>query len=208
MNGYERRKQRKIEQIFTAAFDLLMNNGMSRVNVNEIAEKARVSPATIYNYFGTKEQLYVEMLQHWMEQQLRKYEEILYSELPYLEKVSSIMIQESLNLKIVLKIGPLQAANDKVHLARLLTGDVSDKLRHLYMKLIELGKQEGLIPHDVLDETLLRYFQMYIEQFSQLHQDQDSAPTNQLVVDQFIHLFFYGLVHPNKLPEGVIEPPI
>ena len=67
----------KIEQVFEAAFQLFTRHGYQKVSVNEIAQQAGVSPATIYNYFGTKDQLYIDMIMNWMDKQLAKYDRIL-----------------------------------------------------------------------------------------------------------------------------------
>ncbi|TDL80905.1 TetR/AcrR family transcriptional regulator [Peribacillus frigoritolerans] len=50
MNGFERRKQIKMEQIQKAAFQLFSQYGINKVNIQEIAAAANVSQVTIYNY--------------------------------------------------------------------------------------------------------------------------------------------------------------
>lgn len=53
----EEKKQRTRELIADTAFALFLEQGFERVSVAMIARQARVSEATVFNYFGTKEQL-------------------------------------------------------------------------------------------------------------------------------------------------------
>lgn len=39
MNGYERRKHKKMEQIYAVAFQLFSRHGYQKVSVNEIAQQ-------------------------------------------------------------------------------------------------------------------------------------------------------------------------
>ena len=54
-----------------------------------------MSPATIYNYFGTKDQLYMDMIMDWTDKQLAVYERILDSGRSFAEKTQEIMLLEA-----------------------------------------------------------------------------------------------------------------
>lgn len=49
--------------VLEAAAELFLNNGFLRTSITEIAKKAGVSPATIYKAFGTKEALFISMME-------------------------------------------------------------------------------------------------------------------------------------------------
>ncbi len=53
----EKRKQRRFARIKTAARELFRQQGFERTTLRQIASKARVSAATIVNYFGEKRDL-------------------------------------------------------------------------------------------------------------------------------------------------------
>lgn len=55
-------KAYKRESILTTAKHMFSRYGVRKTNLNEIARMARVAKATIYNYFGSKEQVYFEVL--------------------------------------------------------------------------------------------------------------------------------------------------
>lgn len=58
MAGLRRRKQRAtMRAIQAAALDLFDAHGYDAVSVEEVAERAEVSPSTVYRYYGTKPNL-------------------------------------------------------------------------------------------------------------------------------------------------------
>ncbi|MBW5446391.1 TetR family transcriptional regulator [Cohnella sp. CFH 77786] len=186
MDGFEQRKRKKTEQIFEAARQLMQKYGYSKVSVNEIAEAAKVSPATIFNYFGTKERLFAEMLDDWTDKQITQYEDILASDRPFEEKLKAIMMAESGNLKFM--YGAKSVPEAVVHAWMGNRG--TDKIMRFYMKLIALGKAENSIWQAYSDETLQRYFHMYLNEF---HQGADPSR-----MDQLLRLFFFGLSGPTN----------
>lgn len=192
MNGYERRKQKKIEQIFNASFQLFSIYGFQKVSVNEIAQKANVSPATIYNYFGTKEQLYADMLMHWMDKQLEQYENILGSELSFPEKTKEIMLLEAKNVKTLSEEFTKAPSSELDQLAQMMQDYSEQKVMRFFMKYVALGKQEGYIHSDQTEETALLYFNMYKNELGRLWDasNQEHLTRN---TDKLIELFFYGL---------------
>lgn len=55
-------KANKRDSILSTAKLMFSRYGVRKTNLNEIARMARVAKATIYNYFGSKEQVYFEVL--------------------------------------------------------------------------------------------------------------------------------------------------
>ncbi|GHE51885.1 TetR family transcriptional regulator [Streptomyces longispororuber] len=53
----ERKKRQTTQRIWQAAVDLFVERGFDKVSVAEIAAAADVSKMTVFNYFGTKEDL-------------------------------------------------------------------------------------------------------------------------------------------------------
>ncbi len=192
MNGYERRKQKKIEQIFNASNELFFKYGFQKVSVNEIAYKANVSPATIYNYFGTKEQLYTDSLKNWLDKQLAQYEDILNSELPFLEKTKKIMLSEAKNLEILADEFPKVPSSDFKGLIQMMDGYNEQKVVPFFKKFVALGKQEGYIRKDQSEEMMMRYFTMFQ---NELVRNWDRSNQKRTIenMDQLMELFFYGV---------------
>jgi len=191
MNGFERRKQKKIEQIYSVSFQLFAKYGYQKVSVNEIAQIARVSPATIFNYFGTKEQLYTDMLMNWMDKQLEQYERILDSALSFPEKTREIMLLEANNLQII--SDEFSKVSELSGLVHTMENYNEQKVMQFFAKFVAMGKQEGYIHRDQTDEVTMLYFTMYKNELGRYWQEADQDHKSRSM-DQLMQLFFYGLV--------------
>jgi len=58
----ERKKERRRQAILDAALELLRSNDIRAVTIEQIAARAEVSPPTVYNLVGTREQLLVALV--------------------------------------------------------------------------------------------------------------------------------------------------
>lgn len=193
MNGFERRKQNKIEQIYSSSFELFSKYGFQKVSVNEIAQNAKVSPATIYNYFGTKEKLYADTLMNWMDKQLEQYEKILDSACSFPEKTKEIMLLEAKNLKNLsdkFQKAPFSEVNG---LMQMLDSYNEQKIMRFFMKFVAIGKQEGYIHKDQTEEMIMLYFTMYKNELGRYWEASNQERIT-WSMDQLMELFFYGLV--------------
>ena len=75
-------KQEKLESILDTAKKMFARYGLRKTSMDEIAHMAMVAKATIYNYFGSKDKVYMEVLR-------QEASEIV-------EKISSSVAKESL----------------------------------------------------------------------------------------------------------------
>lgn len=203
MNGYERRKQKKMEQIYGASMELFFKYGFQKVSVNEIAHKAKVSPATIYNYFGTKEQLYSDTLINWMDKQLTQYESILDSAQSFPEKTKEIMMLEAKNLKILTDEFPKVPSSELSGLMQMMESYTDQKVVNFVRRFVALGKQEGYINKDQTEEVTMRYFTMFKNELIR-YWDASNREQTSLSMDQLMELFFYGLAG-RKQPQEQVE---
>jgi AcrR family transcriptional regulator len=71
----ERKKRRTREAIVDTAWRLFLDRGFEGVTVAEIAQEAEVSEATVFNYFGTKEDLAYFRMEDFEEEMLQSIRE-------------------------------------------------------------------------------------------------------------------------------------
>jgi AcrR family transcriptional regulator len=55
-------EQKKLDSIMESARKIFARHGLRKTSLDEIANMARVARATIYNYFGNREHIYLEVL--------------------------------------------------------------------------------------------------------------------------------------------------
>ncbi|MDF2663700.1 MAG: TetR family transcriptional regulator [Paenibacillus sp.] len=194
MNGYDRRKQKKVEQIYDASFQLFAKHGFRKAGVNEIARMANVSPATIYNYFGTKERLYADMLMNWMDKQSERYENVLDSGLSFPGKVKEIMLLEAGNLNVISDGLRNFPSSEQTGLMPSIESFGEQKIRPLFIRLLAMGKQEGYIRPELTEETAMLYFTMYTNELGRYWEASSDTGHVHQNIDQLLELFFYGLI--------------
>ena len=139
------RKFRRRDEILRAATDLFSEKGYHEVTMEEIAEEMGVSKGTIYNYFSSKENLYLEILKESFEAiEALLHEEVENSDpapLKLRKLLAAIFAFYRRNLK-VLRI----LSRDETHLLKEhfeLTEKWRTRRVRLYEKIIEKGIDEG-----------------------------------------------------------------
>lgn len=192
MDGFERRKERKKENIRQAAFELFSAHGVQKVSIAEIAKKAKVSQVTIYNYFGSKDELLRDVISVLLEKRLKDDTEAIENNLPFPDKIE-IFISERTGELASINPDFLKSLMSEDPIIRQLAEDFTkNKYIPLMLRLIEKGREEGYIHHNISDESILLYINMFRES---KHSDtfknflQNKQPFKELVT-----LFFYGLL--------------
>lgn len=190
MDGFQRRKEAKKGNILQAAFELLLNNSMQKVTISKIAAKACVSPVTIYNYFGSKNNLLQNVVLKYMERQFMEYCDLLKKDLSFTDLIeemifkraeSSYMAFEDLIQSVIIKEPKIKELVDEFYETKTLP---------LFMELIERGRREGYINSTISTEAILLYIDIYREAFNR--PELFSRLNHDMRLDLTI-LFFFGV---------------
>ena len=139
-------KQEKLESILDTARKLFGRYGIQRTSLSEIAKMARVAKATIYNYFGSKDQVYLEVLN-------REVNDIVAKTSAAVEQASSPA--DKLKVFMHAKFRYMRDAINILNLGRegidkLLpkAGDIRDRLfskeMNILHSILKEGKREGI----------------------------------------------------------------
>lgn len=190
MNGYERRTELKKDKIRTAALELFCKYGIDKTNINEIAQKAGVSPASIYNYFGSKEGLMKDIIINLLESSWKLREELWEKDLPFPELLKRTVSMkdnffDQINMDTfwtLLNSNP----ETKKHI------DDFNKKRYpdLIKKFIEKGRKEGYIRKEISLEAAMIYLTMYQEA---LQKPEIQKTINNKLVKELLDMMLYGL---------------
>jgi AcrR family transcriptional regulator len=160
MNGFERRKQQKKENIRQAALELFKLHGFEKVSISDIAHKAHVSHVTIYNHFGTKEELVREILKTLLLDMLEKYRAIVKGEKSFLEKLEIIVFDKT-EIASQFQGELLQsAARSDPAIQNFIESLWQREINQLTLDFIEEGQRAGHVNQELSPEVILAYFEI------------------------------------------------
>lgn len=136
-------KKEKKESILTAARQMFGRYGIQKTNIDELARMSKVAKATLYKYFGGKDQIYAEVIN-------REANDILQQINNIVEQTKSPMEK----LKVFIKI-KYQQMRDR---ASIINYPIEGSPYQLLPKIISIREnifnREIQILHKILDEGI------------------------------------------------------
>ena len=189
MNQYQKTTEKKKQAIIQAALRLFKEKGFKDTSIKSIAEAAEVSPVSIYNYFGSKDNLVALCVNDLFEEVTQQAEDILNSNLDFKTKLNQAfsLCQEKMSQQIS-EYFQDKMVEDSVF-STLLTRAITAKKRDIYRAYIELGKEGGLIAEDLSTELILNVMDALNGMGNQLAHS-DILETE---VEQIHSIFLYGI---------------
>jgi AcrR family transcriptional regulator len=174
MDGFTRRKEHSKEEIRRAAWELFSQFGVEKVSVADIARKAGVSQATIYNNFQSKDALAREFVAAVIDQLVTRVQAVLSPGKPFRDKMADL-------IRFISTI-MAGARSSEVGLAALASRpdlrsdpeikEIHDAARErmvsLLLGVIQEGRDQGQIPPDLSDEAYRLYFIAFMNMFTDL----------------------------------------
>ena len=198
MDGFSRRKEQSKEDIRKAAWELFSQFGVDKVSMTDIARKAGVSQATIYNNFGSKEALAREFVTTMVESLVSRVHEIAAPERSYQDKMMAFFQFISAMMEggqpspsgSAIFTSSLDLQNDPE--IKEIRMKAQEKMITLLFGLIEEGKQQGQVSAEISEEALRIYFTIFMDVFT--HSDfQRQYSHRPNLVDELGSLMLYGL---------------
>ena len=189
MNQYQKTTEKKKQAIVQAALRLFKDKGFKETSIKSIAEAAEVSPVSIYNYFGSKDNLVALCVNDLFEEITQQAEDILNSNLDFKTKLDHAfaLCQEKMSQQISDYFQD-KMVEDFVF-STLLTKAITAKKRDIYRAYIKVGKEEGLIAEDLSTELILNVMDALNGMGNQL----DHSDNLETEVDQIHQIFLYGI---------------
>ncbi|MGM8211218.1 TetR/AcrR family transcriptional regulator [Virgibacillus sp. W0430] len=194
MNGFQRRSEMKKNNIVQAALRLFTKSGVQSVSVAKIASEANVSQVTIYNYFTTKENLVQEVIESYIDQEWKAYEQLLNSDLPFPDKIKQIIFEkkeatahmhENFYHYFMEEYSEKGSYVDMFYKEKAIPG---------FITLFDEGKKEGYIDPTISNESILFYVGMLKDYMQQKEVNEKVLP----LTEEITKLFFYGIVGKEK----------
>ena len=194
MNQYQKTTEKKKQAIIQAALRLFKEKGFKETSIKSIAEVAEVSPVSIYNYFGSKDNLVALCINDLFEEITQQAEDILKSNLAFNTKLDQALdlCQEKMSQQISYYFQD-KTLRDPAF-SSLLTKAITAKKRDIYRTYINLGKEEGLIARDLSTELILNVMDALNSVGNQLAHS-DNLETD---VKQIHQIVLYGILGKKK----------
>lgn len=189
MNQYQKTTEKMKQAIIQAALQLFKEKGFKETSIKSIAEVAEVSPVSIYNYFGGKDNLVALCVNDLFEEVTQQAEDILNSNLDFKTKLNQAfsLCQEKMSQQISDYFQD-KMVEDSVF-STLLTKAITAKKRDIYRAYIKLGKEEGAIAEDLSTDLILNVMDALNGMGNQLAHS-DILETE---VEQIHQIFLYGI---------------
>jgi AcrR family transcriptional regulator len=185
MDGFARRKEHSKEDIRRAAEELFSKFGADKVSVNDIARKAGVSQATIYNNFGSKDELIHDYRKSIVTLVASRFREILVWKKSYVEKFQGFL-QSWIDIADRYKI-EIEGSGTKQ------TRDViSTEIENSFREFIKEGKEQGNLRSDLSDEAIITYIKFFQQGISNNAEIRDSMHRDPKLSQDLLSLFMYG----------------
>ena len=189
------RKSEKRQSILRAAITLFSRtHDVKKVSLEAIAREAGVSPATIYNYFGTRENLVCQVAGKIVQELLEGSRALLNSDLPFPQKLSELF---SVKMDFL--------GNNRDMLGKLLSQNKSivseainlSEIRDLSNEFFDLGKKQGYIDSSFDNQTLAEYVDILRAGIAAKPELAARLGENTALVNDLTRLIFYGLMKKN-----------
>jgi AcrR family transcriptional regulator len=186
MDGFERRKAQSKEDIRRAAEELFSRFGADKVSVNDIARKAGVSQATIYNNFGSKDELVHDYRKSIVNGIAGRFREILIWKKSFIEKFEGLLqswIDVSDRYRIEIESADNKQSPDTIGL------ELENSLR----EFIKEGKEQGNLRADLSEEAITAYIKFFQQGIANNPGIRDKMKQGGKYSQDLFSLFMYGI---------------
>lgn len=194
MNGFERRRERKKQYILNALTDLVMTRNFKEIGVREIAKCAGVSPASIYKFFGSKEELAKQVLYKHLEKVKQNADIKLSKDASFKDKCNILCEIYNDTQKVLNSDGIRNLMIDDPTFKKHFEEHARETINSVIYKIIEQSKQKGEIPNIISTEAITIYVSSAINAISSIEINQDM---NLKLRNELMMLFFYGIFGEN-----------
>jgi AcrR family transcriptional regulator len=196
MDGFERRKEQSKEDIRRAAEELFTRFGADKVSVNDIARRAGVSQATIYNNFGSKDEL-VKDYEHTVIRALAtRFRGILVWKKSWVEKLHGT-VQWWLDIADQYQLegagrggqgrGGLMGGTDTAQ------DPARAELETAFRDFLKEGREGGNLRADLSDEAVMTYIRFFQQGIAGNPEVAERMKRDSKYSHDLISLFVYGI---------------
>ncbi|WP_119317128.1 TetR/AcrR family transcriptional regulator [Companilactobacillus formosensis] len=195
MTNNLKRKKDKRQTILDAATKVFLEKGYKKTSIANIAKEAKASQVTLYKYFPSKVALGRAVIIKLIIDGYSEYDKLLDNDAQSFVEKMKVMMSNSSSLA--------DGINDDfvVFLQKEFSGQNGDTSvvkvynqykRNFWFKLLDQGRQEGVISDEVTNEGAMIFLDLFINYSMNAKENGVVALKNH--EKDIIHLFFYGIM--------------
>ncbi len=157
--GFEKISEKKREKILNNAISEFAQKGFTSANINVIAKKAGISIGSMYNYFRSKEDLFLTIAEYGYQILESVISEIDLVEGDIFDKIERLIRAAQRYSKEYPEINQIyldMTSEGLSHLSEMLSKKMESITAKFYREFINESKEQGVIDPD-LDEYMVAY---------------------------------------------------
>ena len=194
MNVYERRIERNKERILRATLELFQVHGIKKTTTNDIARKAGVSPATVYNHFSSKEELVRAAVRYFLTGVAADFRKIFEGDLSFLEKMEQVILYKSDMLGQYQGELMQTIISEDPEIRRLVDSVYLVEIRQSIIDFYEEGKRQGYVNPELSAETIMRFSEIVRKGMAAESSLSEDPEHNRKLMQELTPLFLYGIL--------------
>ena len=187
------RSERNKERLIRAALELFRVHGIRKTSMNEIAQEAKLSSATVYNHFGSKEDLVYATVKHFVTRAGAEFRKIVEGNLPFPEKLKQVLLfKQDIFGQYQGELLQAIVANSKI--GQYIDSVYLIEFRQIINDFYEQGKRQGYIDKGLSTEILIRYSEIMRKGMAAESVLSEDSESNLKLLQQLTPLFLYGIM--------------
>jgi AcrR family transcriptional regulator len=199
MKAQGQRSEENRRRILAAALKLFKAHGVRKIAVGDIARQAEVSPATVYNHFGTRDALVHATLRHLLETMVEVYRKIIDEPLPFAEKVQRMILYDmQLFAEDQGELLQQLLTSDDPEVGRIVDEVYTSRNRQWLVDFFEEGKKRGYVYPDLSIDGVTRFSEIIRKGIAAEARESRDPMFMKNLLDEIAPLYLYGMM---KKPE-------
>lgn len=193
-------KQEKLESILDTSKKLFARYGLQKTSVDEVARMARVAKATIYNYFGSKDQVYLEVLRQEMDEILEKTSYLVDQEFSPGDKLTTFVKARFKYMRKAINILNLdrEGIEKLIPSAEIIRNELFEQEVNIIRSILQEGVEKGVFHlNDALFTARAIAHALRGFELNWLVQESEEKIDNYL--DELVDILFHGLLFEKRI---------
>ena len=205
MNAYERKVDKNKERILRATLELFQVRGIKKTTTNDVAHKAGVSPATVYNHFGSKEDLVHAAVKYFLASTAADFRNIMEGDLPYYKKLEQILLNKSELLGQYQGEIMQMLISEEPEIRQVVESVSRVEITPYIIEFYEEGKRQGYINPELSAKTIMHFSEIIRRGMAAESSLSEDSEHNRKLLQELIPLYLYGILGKSRPEEVLLE---